>query len=105
MTGGQQDGVTREDWAELEAQMHELEVLMEETEAPPALFGTYMQLSVDLLALLEEMSTLMPAVRAHLLDARTERQRYLAVRQRLMNLQAGAQVIMMDSEELGGLEG
>jgi hypothetical protein len=92
------------DWAELEAQLRELEVLMEVTDVPPPLLSTYWELSADLIALLEEMGTILPAVRGGLLAPAEARTRYRDVRQRVLSLQARAQEITLDVQESGGLE-
>jgi hypothetical protein len=104
--GGKRHGdATPPEWAELEAQVHELEVLLEETEVPPPLLSAYWELSADLIALLEELNMLLPAVRAGLLDPRTTRERYASTRQRLIALQARAQEISLDVDTLDTTDG
>jgi hypothetical protein len=104
--GGKRHGeATPPEWAELEAQAHEMEVLLEETEVPPSLLSTYWELSADLIALLEELNMLLPAVRAGLLDSRTTRERYVSTRQRLVALQARAQEISLDVDALDAADG
>jgi hypothetical protein len=92
------------EWAELEAQMHELEVLLEATEVPPALLTVYWELSADLIAMLEEMGAIMLAVRSGVLDPAARRERYLGMRQRLLGLQARAQEISLDADALDSPE-
>ena len=90
---------TAAQWAELEAHLRELEVLMEETEVPPALLSAYWELSADLIALIEEMSPVLTAVRTGVLEAREASDRYRVMRQRVLGLQARAQEISLDAVE------
>ncbi|GAC1427800.1 MAG: hypothetical protein NVSMB65_00770 [Chloroflexota bacterium] len=91
------------EWDELHAQLHELEALMEETEVPPPLLSTYWELSADLIATIEEMATVVAALRTGVLDQRERVTRYRAMRQRVLGLQARTQEISLDAEG-GGAE-